>query len=157
VQEIGWVGSGGEDSETEVPGFWTQASDPFYSQGAVMGGRAVPDIAMDADPNVATAAEIYVNGTPTGVGGTSLSSPLALGSSARLQSGHRNKLGMAAIDCYARYDAVNPALGDTSPVTGFTDIVGGNNGGFTATPGYDEVTGIGVLDVAALNSVIAGP
>jgi len=157
VQEIGWVGSGGGDSETEVPGFWTQASDPFYSQGAVMGGRAVPDIAMDADPNVATAAEIYVNGTPTGVGGTSLSSPLALGSSARLQSGHRNKLGMAAIDCYARYDAVNPALGDTSPVTGFTDIVGGNNGGFTATPGYDEVTGIGVLDVAALNSVIAGP
>jgi subtilase family serine protease len=155
VQEIGWVGSGGGDSETESPGFWTQASDPFYQQGAVMGGRAVPDIAMDADPNVATAAEIYVNGTPTGVGGTSLSSPLALGSWARLQSGHRNKLGMAAIDFYALYDTVNPALGDTSPVPGFTDIVGGNNGGYTATPGYDEVTGIGALDVAALNQVIA--
>jgi len=156
VQEIGWAGSGGGDSETEVPGFWTQASDPFYTQGAVMGGRAVPDIAMDADPNVATAAEIYVNGTPTGVGGTSLSSPLALGAWARLQSAHRNKLGMAAIDCYALYDKVNPMLGDTSPVPGFTDIVGGNNGGFTATPGYDEVTGIGVLDIAALNQVIAG-
>ncbi len=156
VQEIGWVGSGGGDSETEVPGFWTQDSDPFYTQGAVMGGRAVPDIAMDADPNVATAAEIYVNGTPTGVGGTSLSSPLALGSWARLQSGNRNKLGMAAIDFYALYDNVNPSLGDTSPVPGFTDIVGGNNGGFTATPGYDEVTGIGALDIAALNSVIAG-
>ena len=156
VQEIGWVGSGGGDSETEVPGFWTQASDPFYTQGAVMGGRAVPDIAMDADPNVATAAEIYVDGTPTGVGGTSLSSPLALGSWARLQSGHGNKLGMAAIDFYALYDKVNPSLGDTSPVPGFTDIVGGNNGGFTATPGYDEVTGIGALDIAALNPVIAG-
>jgi subtilase family serine protease len=156
VQEIGWVGSGGGDSETEVPGFWTQASDPFYTQGAVMGGRAVPDIALDADPNVATAAEIYVNGTPTGIGGTSLSSPLALGSWARLQSGHGNKLGMAAIDFYALYDAVNPSLGDTSPVPGFTDIVGGNNGGYTATPGYDEVTGIGALDIAALNSVIAG-
>ncbi len=156
VQEIGWVGSGGGDSETEVPGFWTQDSDPFYSQGAVMGGRAVPDIAMDADPNVATAAEIYVNGTPTGVGGTSLSSPLALGSWARLQSGHANKLGMAAIDFYALYDKVNPSLGDTSAVPGFTDIVGGNNGGYTATPGYDEVTGIGVLDIAALNQVIAG-
>ena len=156
VEEIGWVGSGGGDSETEVPGFWTQDSDPFYSQGAVMGGRAVPDIAMDADPNVATAAEIYVNGTPTGVGGTSLSSPLALGSWARLQSGHANKLGMAAIDFYALYDKVNPSLGDTSPVPGFTDIVGGNNGGYTATPGYDEVTGIGVLDIAALNQVIAG-
>lgn len=156
VEEIGWVGSGGGDSETEVPGFWTQDSDPFYEQGAVTGGRAVPDIAMDADPNVATAAEIYVNGTPTGVGGTSLSSPLALGSWARLQSAHANKLGMAAIDFYGLYDKVNPALGDTSAVTGFTDIVGGNNGGYTATPGYDEVTGIGVLDVAALNSVIAG-
>ena len=156
VQEIGWVGSGGGDSETEVPGFWTQDSDPFYQQGAVQGGRAVPDIAMDADPNVATAAEIYVNGTPTGVGGTSLSSPLALGSWARLQSGHGNKLGMAAIDFYALYDKVNPALGDTNPVPGFTDIVGGNNGGYTATPGYDEVTGIGALDIAALNPVIAG-
>ena len=156
VEELGWVGSGGGDSETEVPGFWTQDSDPFYSQGAVMGGRAVPDIAMDADPNVATAAEIYVNGTPTGVGGTSLSSPLALGSWARLQSGNHNKLGMAAIDFYALYDKVNPSLGDTGPVPGFTDIVGGNNGGYTATPGYDEVTGIGALDIAALNSVIAG-
>lgn len=156
VQEIGWAGSGGGDSETEVPGFWTQDSDPFYQQGAVMGGRAVPDIAMDADPNVATAAEIYVNGTPTGVGGTSLSSPLALGSWARLQSGHANKLGMAAIDLYALYDKVNPSLGDTKPVPGFTDIVGGNNGGYTATPGYDEVTGIGALDIAALNQVIAG-
>jgi len=128
----------------------------LFTQGAVMGGRAVPDIAMDADPNVATAAEIYVNGTPTGVGGTSLSSPLALGSWARLQSGHGNKLGMAAIDFYALYDKVNPSLGDTSPVPGFTDIVGGNNGGYTATPGYDEVTGIGALDIAALNPVIAG-
>ena len=155
VEEIGWVGSGGGDSETEVPGFWTADSDPFYNQELAQGGRAVPDISMDADPDV-TAAEIYVNGSPEGVGGTSLSSPLALGSWARLQSAHGNKLGMAAIDFYRLYDKVNPALGDTSPVPGFTDIVGGNNGLYTATPGYDEVTGIGVLDVAALNKVIAG-
>ncbi len=155
VEEIGWVGSGGGDSETEDPGFWTADSDPFYDQQYAQGGRAVPDISMDADPN-ATAAEIYVDGSPEGVGGTSLSSPLALGSWARLQSAHHNKLGMAAIDFYALYDKVNPALGDTTAVPGFTDIVGGNNGGYTATPGYDEVTGIGVLDIAALNKVIAG-
>jgi subtilase family serine protease len=156
VQEVGWVGSGGGDSESEEAGFWTADSDPFYNQQYGQGGRAVPDIAMDADPNVATAAEIYVNGTPTGVGGTSLSSPLALGSWARLESGHRNKLGLASIDFYGLYDKVNPVLGDTSPVPGFTDIVGGNNGGYTATPGYDEVTGIGALDIAPLNKVIAG-
>ena len=109
---------------------------------------------MDADPNV-TAAEIYVNGSPEGVGGTSLSSPLALGSWARLQSAHGNALGLASIDFYALYDAVNPALTDTSAVPGFTDIIAGNNGLYSAVPGYDEVTGIGVLDVAALNGVIA--
>jgi pseudomonalisin len=154
VEEIGWVGSGGGDSETEVPGFWTADSDPFYNQELAQGGRAVPDISMDADPN-ATAAEIYVNGSAEGVGGTSLSSPLALGSWARLESAHGNQLGMAALDFYYLYDQVNPALGDTSPVPGFTDIVGGSNGLYTAVPGYDEVTGIGVLDVAALNKVIA--
>ncbi|HEX6526206.1 MAG TPA: hypothetical protein VF070_40265, partial [Streptosporangiaceae bacterium] len=73
------------------------------------------------------------------------------------QSAHGNKLGMAALDFYALYDKVNPALGDTSTVPGFTDIIVGNNGLYLATPGYDEVTGIGVLDVAALNKVIANP
>jgi pseudomonalisin len=154
VAEIGWAGSGGGDSETEDPGFWTTDSDPFYDQQDVQGGRAVPDIAMDADPN-ATAAEIYVDGSPEGVGGTSLSSPLALGSWARLQSAHGNDLGLASIDFYALYDAVNPAIGDTSPVPGFTDIVAGDNGLYAAIPGYDEVTGIGVLDIAALNKAIA--
>jgi pseudomonalisin len=156
VEEIGWVGSGGGDSETEEPGYWTADSDPFYDQQYAQGGRAVPDIAMDADPNT-TAAEIYVSGSPLGVGGTSLSSPLALGSWARLQSAHGNKLGTAALDFYALYDKVNPALGDTSTVPGFTDIIAGSNGLYTAAPGYDEVTGIGVLDVAALNKVIATP
>ncbi len=155
VEEIGWVGSGGGDSETEEPGFWTQDSDPFYDQELTLGGRAVPDISMDADPN-ATAAEIYVDGSPEGVGGTSLSSPLALGSWARLESAHGNDLGLASLDFYYLYDQVNPALGDTNAVPGFTDIVGGTNGLYTATPGYDEVTGIGVLNVAALNKVIAG-
>jgi hypothetical protein len=63
---------------------------------------------------------------------------------------------MASLDFYYLYDQVNPALGDTAAVPGFTDIVGGTNGLYTATPGYDEVTGIGVLNVAALNKVIAG-
>jgi pseudomonalisin len=154
VEEIGWVGSGGGDSETEEPGFWTADSDPFYDQGLYgQGGRAVPDISMDADPN-ATAAEVYVNGSTEGVGGTSLSSPLALGSWARLESAHGNGLGMAAIDFYALYDAVNPQIGDTNPVPGFTDIVGGSNGLYTAIPGYDEVTGIGVLDIAALDTAL---
>lgn len=168
VQELGWVGSGGGISEVENPGWWTQDSDPGYNDELVSGGRAVPDIALDADPNVATAANIYVDGTATGVGGTSLSSPLMLGAWARLESGHRNGLGLASIDLYRLYDAVNPGTPidggtvvvptlDPAPVPGFTDITVGDNGPYPCTSGYDLVTGLGAPDLAALDTALATP
>ena len=51
---------------------------------------------------------------------------------------------------YRLYDKVNPSVGSTAAVKGFTDIVGGSNGLYVATPGYDEVTGIGAPDVKPL-------
>jgi pseudomonalisin len=168
IQEIGWVGSGGGISETEDAGWWTQANDPGFvaTQGAT-GGRAVPDVALDADPNVAPPALIYINGTEQGVGGTSLSSPLMLGSWARLETAHSNRLGLAPIDMYALYDKYNPGTpvpgspipeivpaANPVPVPGFTDITIGNNGLYSATPGYDEVTGLGAPDLSKLNQVI---
>ncbi|HMC38845.1 MAG TPA: S53 family peptidase [Acidimicrobiales bacterium] len=167
IQEVGWVGSGGGISETEAPGWWTQATDPGFSAEFVTGGRAVPDIALDADPNVATPAQIYVSGQISFVGGTSLSSPLMLGSWARLESGDANRLGFAPMPLYALYDRVNPGTavpGSPVPVivpsaapaavSGFTDIVVGNNGLYSATPGYDEVTGLGAPDIAKLYRAI---
>jgi pseudomonalisin len=82
------------------------------------------------------------------VGGTSLSSPLWLGSWARLQSAHANKLGFAAPKLYHLYQAP-PA---TYP--GFHDIVGGCNGLFCAIPGFDYVTGLGTPDITTLNAAI---
>lgn len=167
IQELGWVGSGGGISEVENPGWWTQATDPGYSNQYATGGRAVPDVALDADPNVATPALIYVDGQVTAVGGTSLSSPLMLGAWARLESGHANRLGFAAPDLYQLYDAVNPGTTvpgspiptivpstNPAPVPGFTDIVVGNNGLYSCTPGYDEVTGLGAPDIAQLNKAL---
>lgn len=168
VQEFGWVGSGGGSSEVEASGTWTQASNPTYTAGAVaIGGRAVPDISLDADPNLSTSAEVYVNGKPTGVGGTSLASPMALGFWSRLESAHANRLGLASVAFYRLYDKLNPgtvAPGSPVPVTvpatqpkavpGFTDIIVGNNGGYTNAPGYDEVTGLGVLDVKQLMTAL---
>jgi pseudomonalisin len=165
VQEIGWIGSGGGVSEVENPGWWTEASDPAFDAEFVTGGRAVPDISLNGDPN-GTAAAIYVNGAVIGVGGTSLSSPLMLGTWARLESTHANSLGMASIDIYRLYDKVNPGTavpGSPVPaiiptlnpgaVKGFTDITVGTNG-YPCLPGYDFVTGVGVPDVAALNKAI---
>ncbi len=168
IQELGWLGSGGGVSYVENPGWWTQASDPAFSGQYVTGGRAVPDIALDADPNVATPAQIYVGKTLSYVGGTSLSSPMMLGLWARMESAHGNSLGLASIALYRVYDKVNPGTPATNPagipiiipspnpapVPGFTDIVAGANGTYTATPGYDLVTGLGAPDVAQLTKVI---
>lgn len=167
IQEIGWLGSGGGFSQFENPGWWTQDTDLEWNNQFVSGGRAVPDVALDADPNVATPAEIYVDGQISYVGGTSLSSPLMLGTWARLQSAHNNDLGLASIDLYQLYDLSNPGtvlttspLPEVAPalnpvaVRGFTDITTGSNGNYFNRPGYDEVTGLGAPDIAALNTAI---
>jgi pseudomonalisin len=168
IEELGWAGSGGGISEVENPGFWTQDTDPGFDAEFATGGRAVPDVSLDADPNVATPAKIYVNGSIEYVGGTSLSSPLMLGLWARMESAHGNKLGLASIDLYRVYDKINPGTTSTTPagiavtvpaanplpVPGFTDITVGNNGAYSALPGYDEVTGLGAPDLNILNKVI---
>lgn len=165
IQELAWLGSGGGISSVENPGWWTQDTDPAFSAEYLTGGRAVPDVALDADPNVATPAKIYVGKTIMYVGGTSLSSPMMLGFWARMDTAHRNKLGLASIPLYRVYDKVNPGVAvdpplvvlpnpNPAPVPGYTDIVAGSNGLYQATPGYDEVTGLGAPDVRRLIKVI---
>ena len=72
--EVGWVAGGGGLSMFESSPYWQACVAPSNAgENAV---RAVPDIGMDADEN--TGADVYVDGSPEAVGGTSLSSPLAL-------------------------------------------------------------------------------
>jgi subtilase family serine protease len=138
--EIAWFAGGGGPSYFEpAPAAQASVLPPIGTVCATAGvpcGRGVPDIAMDADPN--TGANVYVDGQPTGIGGTSLSSPLALGVWARLQTAHQNGLGFAG-------DAVYAAAG--SPA--FHDIVVGDVGPYPATPGWDYATGLGTFDVRA--------
>ena len=149
--EIGWVAGGGGTSAFEISPFW---QSPVSPTSAV--GKGVPDVAMDAD--LASGALTYIGCQPGQdpnncqfiVGGTSLSSPLALGVWARFQSSHGNKLGFAAP---AFYKNATP-LPSVSSGPGFHDIVGGCNGLFCAIPGYDYVTGLGTFDVSQMNSVI---
>jgi subtilase family serine protease len=112
--------------------------------------KGVPDVAMDGDAQLSPAA-IVVNGADTGVGGTSLSSPLALGAWARLQSTHSNKLGFAPLALYPL------APGLLKAATGFRDIVVGTNGEFVATPGWDYTTGLGTFDISALDAALSTP
>jgi subtilase family serine protease len=139
ADEIAWVAGGGGPSLFESPrGYQAGVAPPVgtaCAAGSVPCGRGVPDIAMDADPN--SGANVYVDGQPEGVGGTSLSSPLALGVWARMQSARGNRLGFAG-----------PRLYVARGTTAFHDIVVGDTGPYPAAPGYDYATGIGTFDVA---------
>lgn len=149
--ETAWNAGGGGSSAVEYSPYWQNGIVPAVNTTG--GLRALPDVAMDADPN--TGAVIVVNGAPFFVGGTSLSSPLSMGTYARFQSAKGNKLGFAAPRFYAIYNA-NPTASvpagtpPTAYVGGFHDILTGGNGAYTALPRYDYTTGLGTFDIAKM-------
>jgi subtilase family serine protease len=146
--EVAWYAGGGGMSQFEYSPVWQTAVVPT-NNGLPVTLRAIPDISMDADPN--TGAVVYVNGTTEVIGGTSLSSPLAAGAWARLQTSYANTLGFAAPRLYAGYPAFGTPPGNptgiTQKVDGFNDVLAGANGLYTSLPYYDFTTGLGTLDV----------
>jgi len=146
--EVAWYAGGGGISLLENSPFWQGAVVP----GATA-GKGLPDIAMDADPNV-SGANIFVGGSEEVVGGTSLSSPLSLGSWARIESAHDNKLGFAAPLFYNLAKGVDTSTVAPPSVIGFHDIIVGSNGAYAATPGWDYTTGLGSFDISAVNKLL---
>jgi len=143
--ETGWSSSGGGVSMYEpTPNFQS-------SNGVNFGARATPDVALDANPS--TGVMISLTGELheyVGVGGAGLACPLFAGfladvDGARLAS-TKVPLGSSSNvvnqELYALY---NSALYRYD----FLDVTSGNNG-FSAGPGFDLVTGLGVPSQPAL-------
>ncbi len=156
--ETAWEASGGGPSYFENPPFWQSYTGsgtlpvvPSSVGSAVGTGRGVPDVSMCAGGTILAicAANVFVSGTATLVGGTSLSSPLAMGSWARIQTAHQNKLGFAGPLIYQLANG-----GPTPSSPDFDDVVLGGNGLFTALPGYDYVTGLGSWDIYRIDKLI---
>lgn len=149
--EVAWYAGGGGFSQFEYSPYWQSLVVPTNQPGVPATFRAIPDISMDADPN--TGAIVYVGGQVEYIGGTSLSSPLAAGSWARMQSKYANKLGFASPRLYASYpdfgSAPKPPASMTQLVDGLNDVLVGANGLYTSLPYYDFTTGMGSLDIAA--------
>jgi subtilase family serine protease len=137
--ESGWVGSGGGVSSLEPA--------PSYQGSAQStGARTTPDVSIVGDPN--TGLSTYVTSPSTGagswyvVGGTSASAQVWAGlfadaDSARAASGLGTlSTSTALADLYA-----NPSA--------FRSITTGYNG-YTATSGYNLVTGLGSPNFAAI-------
>ena len=108
-------------------------------------GRGVPDVSADADPQ--TGYRILVDGHEIVIGGTSAVAPLWAALVARLVQSTGTPLGLAQPKLY---DAVT--AGQVAP--GFRDITKGDNGAFTAGPGWDACTGLGVPNGTALLSAL---
>lgn len=167
--EIAWIGGGGGVSPWETAPPWTLQANGLGQewQYTNQGGRSVPDVAAVADENTPVLVYGSTSGSPSGVGGTSVASPVTQGLFASVQSAHDNSLGLASYDFYSLYDAADPAtvvngpLGPTyipaanpGAVKGFRDITLGTNGGCLARAGYDYCTGIGSLQSAALSTAL---
>lgn len=136
ASESGWAGSGGGASI-----FFTR---PVWQTGTgVPAGkmRLVPDVSLVADPG--TGAFLILNGQGVQIGGTSWSAPVWAGFCALINEA-RVKAGKAALGF------LNPQLYPLGDGPCFRDITTGTNGAFHANAGYDEVTGLGVPDIAQL-------
>lgn len=156
--EVAWESGGGGPSYFENPPFWqfytgsgTQPIVPSTALSVDGIGRGVPDISMCAGGTVLAicSAVVYIDGVSSLVGGTSLSSPLAMGAWARIETAHHNKLGFAGP---LIYQLANGAPNPSSPY--FNDVILGSNGLFTALPGYDYTTGLGTIDIFVVNQKI---
>jgi subtilase family serine protease len=137
--ETAWSGSGGAVSSYE--------SRPSYQSNwtSVVGSkRGIPDVAFDADPN--TGVYVYTSTPDQGqtgwfsVGGTSFSAP-AWGALVALSDEGRSTALSSSQVLSAVYSTAG-TTGSTGYKTNYHDITSGSNG-YSATSGYDKVTGIG--------------
>ncbi len=134
-QEEGWPGSGGGTSTVFDRPDWQKG------KGVPAGAkRLVPDVSLTADPN--RGAFVFLNGSVVQYGGTSWSAPVWAGFCA-LMNEARQKAGKPTLPF------LNPLIYPLGEKC-FRDITVGSNGAFSAGPGYDQVTGLGVPNIKLL-------
>jgi kumamolisin len=130
---------GGVSDQFSLPSWQANAGVPAAPSAA--GGRGVPDVAGNADP--ATGYQIYADGQAQVVGGTSAVAPLWSALVGRLAQATGTRFGLLQPDLYA---GISPGV----DVAGFQDITSGNNGAYSAGPGWDACTGLGSPNGTAL-------
>src|SRR5262249_17456754 len=103
--------------------------------------RLVPDLSMAADPDFG--AFLVLGGKETQIGGTSWSAPMWAAICALINEARAN-------DGKVPLPFLNPLIYPLLGGAAFRDIVKGSNGAFSANPGYDLVTGLGVPNIREL-------
>ncbi len=137
--EVAW--NDGASGGASGGGYSTQFTRPSWQAGNSETGRGVPDVSGDADPG--TGYDVSVDGEATVIGGTSAVAPLWAGLIALVNQAAGRKVGF-----------VNPVL--YAHPTALSDITSGNNNGYSCTPGWDPVTGLGSPKGAQVLAVLKG-
>jgi pseudomonalisin len=154
--ESAWNAGGGGLSQFEYSPSWEANIQPIGSTSGAGTYRGLPDVAMDGD--LQTGMIIYMQGSWTVIGGTSLSSPLMAGVWARMRNAHPT-LGFAAPALYRVFAASSAGTVQAGPppttmVGPFHDVLSGANGAYSATPNYDYTTGLGSVRIDYLNAAL---
>ncbi len=137
----GGATGGGFSNQFPIPSY--QSSDHITPPAG--GGRGVPDVCGDADPD--TGYNVLVDGESLVIGGTSAVAPLWSGLIALLNQKLGKPLGFLQPIIYA--------LPETSDA--FNDITSGSNGAFSAGPGWDAASGLGSPSGENLLDALSGP
>lgn len=141
---LGRGATGGGVSDVFLLPSWQ--ADAGVPAGAAGGGRGVPDVAANADPQ--TGYQVRVDGSDLVIGGTSAVAPLWAALITRIAQATGRPPGFVQPTLYGTVPA-----GALAP--GFRDVTHGNNGAFAAGPGWDACTGLGVPIGSALLPVLS--
>lgn len=183
VNEISWQDTGGGSSHSIMqPTFQKNVLSPtetleatcaasyngtVYAPGSVC--RTIPDVAALSGNITGNGYFIYLDGSPSSEGGTSLSSPLTMGMWARIQAAAANPAvgnGFADDTYYSHY-GTNDSTGNFFDVTCVEEAAGldpncastgvsSTNGAYAAGAGYDLTSGLGVPDIGKLLMAVDG-
>ena len=140
----GGAGGGGISALFPVPVYQNGLALPPSANSGAGPGRGVPDVCGNADPE--SGYQVMVDGKSLVIGGTSAVAPLWAALIARLNASLGQPVGFLNPRLYAHAAACR-------------DIVNGNNGAYSAGPGWDACTGLGSPDggkIRAALSDIAG-
>ncbi len=141
---------GGVSTLFPVPAFQAGAKLPL-NVSTRKAGRGVPDVAGNAAPG--TGYDIVVNGQTEVVGGTSAVAPLWAGLIAlvnqKAAQGGGKPVGFFLPTLYG-------ASGAVREITSGTNKPSGSNLGYSAGPGWNACTGLGVPNGAALLAALTG-
>lgn len=162
AKEVAWsLGGGGVSIYEPMPAyqnrFLTATNDPVLKLNN--GKRGIPDVAYNADPSVSPVA-VYVKGGWQAIGGTSAGAPQWSAIVARLGQ-YMKAQGSSVSSLLIQNNGFNGVIYQTTidqaSKSSFFDVTSGSNDTSgkpcvicSATPGYNDVTGLGVPNVGNL-------